>query len=581
MEKLSTDTINLIREKSDIVEIISSYIPLTPRGKNYFGVCPFHDDNHPSMSVSKEKQIYKCFSCGATGNVFTFVSEYENISFIEAVQMLADKAGIPIQGNYQKTKPKEDPVLYEIYELSSKFYQNNVNTKEGREAREYLKQRQIDEQVIKEFGIGLSLKDNKMLSKLLVSKGYSDKNLEKCALLVKRDYQYSDLYYNRVMFPLWNLSGQVVGFSGRIYNSEDPSKYINSRETEIFKKGELLYNYHRAKIEARKKGTIIVMEGFMDVIRAYTIGITNVVATMGTAVTKGQAQLLKKMARDIILCFDGDEAGAKATFACADILLEMGVTPKIVRLENNMDPDDFIKKNGKESFLSRLDNPITIMDFKLNYLKKDKDLTSTDDMAKYVSAMLEELSRIEDVVVRELTLKKMSEESKLDFTFLKDQLTDKLKEVVPKEILLPKKVSTKKNRYQMAEQNLLYYMLCDTEVIKIYMQEKPFLPRDTSRMLALEIVHYYKENSKIELADIISLVSEQKEVATLLQEILLLPLNDIYKKEEILDYCKVIRDYNVNYEMNRLKKKLTEETNIEEKTKIAEQIVQLKKGELI
>lgn len=579
MEKISTDTINLIREKSDIVDVISSYLPLTPRGKNYFGVCPFHDDSHPSMSVSKEKQIYKCFSCGATGNVFTFVSEYENIGFIEAVKILADKVGIPLSISHQKPVPKQDEELYKIYELASKFYQNNMSTKEGREAREYLRKREIDDQVIKEFGIGLSLKDNKMLSKLLTSKDFSNKNLEKCALLVKHNYEYSDLYYNRIMFPLWNLNGQVVGFSGRIYNGNDPSKYINSRETEIFKKGELLYNYHRAKAEARQKGVILVMEGFMDVIRAYTIGVTNVIATMGTAVTKGQATLIKKMAREVILCFDGDEAGAKATYACADLLMEIGVTPKIIRLEENMDPDDFIRKKGKEAFLDKLENPITVMDFKLRYLKKDKDLNSTDDMAKYVGNMIEELSHVEDAVVREVTLQKISEETKLDFTFLKEQLSGKLKQEKPKEVLPPKKIPAKRNRYEIAEQNLLYYMLHDKEAIKIYMQEKPFLPKPVCRMVALEIVHYYKEHAKIEQADIVTLVSEKPESAACLKEILLLPLKETCKKEEIMDYCKVIHEYNIDYEINRLKKKLSEETNAMEKAKIAEQIVSLKRGE--
>ena len=303
---MDNDLINTIRKSVDIVDVISKYVPLVARGKNYFGVCPFHDDHSPSMSVSKDKQIYKCFSCGATGNVFNFIEDYENVSFKETLKILADIAGISINGIDVKSSNRDvNKSLYDIYEVSSKLYINNLNTNYGVSAKEYLHNRGITDDLIREFQIGLSLHDKDLLTRLLVKKGFSNNDMVMSGLIVKNDYGYSDIYSNRIMFPLYDVSGRIVGYSGRIYNKEDTSKYINTRETAIFKKGELLYNYHRAKESCRKKNTVIITEGFMDVIRCYSIGVTNVVAAMGTAFTREHVMLIRKLAHDVILCFDG------------------------------------------------------------------------------------------------------------------------------------------------------------------------------------------------------------------------------------------------------------------------------------
>ena len=457
MPLISPEEINRIKDSNDIVDTISKYIPLVPKGKNFFGVCPFHEDHSPSMSVSKEKQIYTCFSCGATGNVIKFIEDYENVSFMEALKILADRAGIILSvGTVQKKGSDRNAPLYDIYDLSSKFYHNNINTALGKAAKEYLKQRDIDEAIIKEFGIGLALKKHDMLTSLLTNKKFDMNMLMKSGLVVRNERGYLDSYYNRIMFPLWDITGKVVGFSGRIYNGEkDAPKYINSKESEIFKKGELLYNYHRAKDEARKENKVIIMEGFMDVIRAYTIGLKNVVAMMGTAVTKEQALLIKRMAKDVILCFDGDRAGEKATLSCSEELLKIGVTPKIIYLEEDLDPDEYISKYGKERFLGKLENPINVMDFKLFYLKKQKNLSSEQDVAKYVSDVLEELTKIDDDILKELTLQKISKESKLDIEFLKAQLASK---EIPKKVEEKKDPKKKINKYDKAQMYLLYYM---------------------------------------------------------------------------------------------------------------------------
>ena len=573
MDKLGIEQINLVREKSDIVDVISSYLPLTPRGKNYFGVCPFHDDNHPSMSVSKEKQIYKCFSCGASGNVFQFVEDYEHVSFKESLQILANRAGITLNiSNVQNTRKNDD--LYKIYEIANKFYQNNILTVQGKNARNYLENRNINKEIIKTFGIGLSLKENNVLSKMLISKKFNEKSLEKSGLVQNKGASFSDLYYNRIMFPLHDLEGNVVGFSGRIYEGEDTSKYINTRETEIFKKGELLYNYYHAKNDIRKKGQVIIVEGFMDIIRMHTIGVTNAVATMGTAVTKYQANLIKRLAKEVILCFDGDAAGEKATLSCSEELLKIDVTPKVVRLEENLDPDEYILKYGEQRFKEKIDHAINLMDFKLNYYKKGKNLNSIEDTAFYVNKVIEDLSKIEDDVLKELTIKKISKEANIDEEFLKSKVKKNQKtEKIEKNT---KKIQKNENKFEKAQKNLVYYMLQDKKAVKLYIEKHPFIENESYRSLCNYIVEFYKENEYIHPADILASLYDNETLTNTLKSLLVLDLPEEASEEEIMDYIKVIKEASITYEINRLQQQIKEAELPSRKAELMDKIIHLK-----
>lgn len=578
---LNNEELNRIRSSVDIVDIVSGYIPLTLKGKNHFGVCPFHDDHSPSMSVSRDKQIFTCWSCGATGNVYKFVMDYENISFGEAVKIIADKAGIPVAlGNVSRTKKDRFQEIYDIYDLSQKLYQNNINTNLGIKAKEYLKDRDIGPDIIKEFGIGLSLKEKELLTNFLIKKKYSMGTILKSGLVNQNSQGYYDMYYNRIMFPLWNLNGQVVGFSGRIYDTKDSSKYINSKESEIFKKGELLYNYHRAKDVARQEGYIIVMEGFMDVIRAYSVGIKNAVATMGTAVTKQQALLIKRMAKDVVLCFDGDAAGAKATMACSDELTSIGVIPKIVRLEKGMDPDEYIRSYGKDKFIQKIENPISIMDFKLSYLKDDKDLNSNQDYSKYIHQVLEELSKVDDSILIELTLTKLSEESKINIDILKTQLENicnekqSTKEIIPK--IEKKNDVFKITKYEIAQRNLLYYMINFPDVIKMYNNKAIYLPTQKYRKLARKVVDFYKKHQSMNVADLYTEVSLEEDNLSTLQEIMALNLKDNYTDDEIIDYINTIYEYNIKFESKRLQNQIKNEVDSTSKAMLAKKMVELR-----
>lgn len=568
---ITNEMINEIRNKVDIVEVISNYIPLVQRGKNYFCVCPFHDDHSPSMSVSKEKQIFTCFSCGATGNVFTFVSDYEHIGFYDAVRLLGNKVGYNLgTSKIQKNKNEED---YKIYELACKFYQNNLNSSLGKNAYEYLGERKIDRDTIKKFKIGLSLSKSSLTDYLLNKKISLNKLVD---LGISND-NGTDLFFNRIMFPLYDLEGNVVAFSGRIYNTTDSSKYINTKETKLFKKGNILYNYHNAKEHLKKNDSIILMEGFMDVIRASTVGINNCVATMGTALTKQNALLLKKMANTIILCFDGDKAGEEATSSAINIFKEIDVVPKVIRLEENLDPDEYILKYGVDAFKAKVANPETSIEFLMKLHKSNKNLTDIEDISKYIDESIKDLLPIEDPVLVELTINKISDEFKIKYDVLKDKY-DKLKGIQnkPTKVIEPTKKLVHYTKYEKASRMLIYYMLKDEKIIHIVENRVAFIPDATMRKIVNEIIYYYHKYKIVNIADFISYLSDKPDELKVINTIIVENNQDKYEIEEIEDYIKVINEYPVKKKINDLNNLLKEETDPIKQAHILSEILSLK-----
>ena len=567
---ITNEMINEIRNKVDIVDVISKYIPLTQKGKNYFGVCPFHDDHSPSMSVSKEKQIFTCFSCGATGNVFTFVADYEHIGFYDAVRLLGNQVGYNL--GQAKVIKNKNAKAYEIYDKACKFYQNNLNTALGKNANEYLEQRHIDKETIKKFKIGLSLPKTSVTD-FLLNKDISLKSLIDLGISNENG---TDLFINRIMFPLYDLEGNVVAFSGRIYNTKDGSKYINTKETSIFKKGNILYNYHNAKELLKKNDSIIVMEGFMDVIRASTIGIKNCIATMGTALTKQNANLLKKMADNIILCFDGDKAGEEATLSAITILKEIDVNPKVVRLEENLDPDEYILKYGKDKFKAKIDNPESSIEFLMEQHKNKKNLTDIEDITKYINESLNDLSQIDDLVLIDLTLKKMSTEYKVEYDILKNKYQEIKNNQKQKQVVVSAKKKEKYSQQELASRYLINYMLKDEKIINEVEKKVTFFPNTNTRNLANEIIYYYHKYGILNVADFISYIANNEEELKLFNEIINIKTLSEYNPEEIEDYIKVINSYPVKRKINELKDKLKEEKNPLIQANILNEILSLK-----
>ncbi len=574
---MNNDLANEIRSKTDIVDIIGERIPLVARGKNFFGVCPFHDDSNPSMCVSREKQIYTCFSCHATGNVYTFLMNYEHIDFREALKYLGDKVGVNVSSINIKKKSTKFDRLYEAYNFAVKYYQNNLSSTKGKLARSYLSNRGINDEAIKEFEIGLSLESRDDLTKLLVSKKYELSTLNRIGL----SSDDHDIYDDRIMFPLYDVSGQVVGFSGRIYKDVDQNKYLNTKETEIFKKGEMLYHYHVAREECRLKKSVIVMEGFMDVIRASIVGIKNTVALMGTALTNNQFNLIKRLSNNIILCLDGDGPGVHAMLSIGEHLLDEGVEVKVVVLPNDDDPDSFILKNGKERFIGLVENALNFSDFKMQQLRKNVDFRSDEEKANYINTVLKETTKINDTIRIEIVLKKLAKEFDISYNTLDKRFKDLIdfknttKEIVPE----VKNKVVKKTKYDKAVEQILYFMLNNDWVISQVEKEKIIFPSEESRILSSEIIYYYKIYGNINVADFYTYVRGKEDILVLLNSVLAGNYNENTTKEELFLYFKVIRDYRCNQEIKRLTDLMKKEVDPLEQAKIANKIRNLRMGE--
>lgn len=574
MANISYEEILSIQRKANIVDIIRDYVPLIQRGKNYFGICPFHDDHNPSMSVSPEKGVYKCFVCGNAGNVFNFVMEYEKVSFYEAVKIVADKIGVSIDISTSKKENTKKSPLYDIYNIAYKFYQNNLNTVYGKDAKKYLLNRKIDEDVIKNFNIGLSLSDSELCN-ALKAKGFKDDDIVSSGVAVQNGNNIYDIYKNRIMFPLYDLEGNVVGFSGRIYNQKSESKYINTKETEIFKKGELLYNYHIAKKEARKEKNIIVVEGFMDVIRLSTIGIVNVVATMGTAVTKYQLNLIQKLAPNITLMFDGDKAGEKATNAFIELANGNDSNIKVVRLEDNLDPDEYILTKGKDKMIFNLSHAQSVYDYKLSSYKENIDFNDSKEVSNYINVMIKEFEKIDDDIVREIEIKKLSESTNVSYDLIKSKLKEKEKNL----IITHKPKNIKINKYEKASKYILYRMINDNNMILYYFNNLSYLPNDTERKLASEIVLFYKKFNSFNLSDFIIYLEDKKELINLVVDISDLKYTEDELNDNIDNYFDVIKESLYNNQIKKLTSELKNESNSVKKIEIAQRIVDLKMKE--
>lgn len=571
MSLIAPEEVAKIREQADIVEIISDYIPLTQKGKNFFGVCPFHQDHSPSMSVSREKQMFKCFSCGAAGNVFKFVSDYENISFAEAIQKVASKVGISIQVATTYKKTEKFTKEYDTMNLAMLFYQNNLNTKPGKEAKEYLKNRGLDEQMMKDFDIGLSFSNNQ-LRDFLAKKNISPSEMEKLGLVNQKNLEYYDVFSDRILFPIHNPEGKVVAFTGRVYKKDQSPKYLNSKETLIFKKGNVLFNYHRAKDAVRLEKQLIIVEGNMDAIRMYVNGFKNTIALMGTSLTKEQIDLIFKLHVPVILMLDNDNAGALATMSVGKLLQESGIQVNVIRLSGKKDPDEYILTYKKEAMENLLRHPMSFMEFQYEYLKENKDLRDTENLASYVRSILDSLKNADPITI-DITLNKLVSDYQLSYEVLKQELkVDSSPQIVVQKA--PKKA--KKSRYEQSAEQLLYGMMNDVKYIKIYQTQLGYFEEENYRKIANEIIYYADEHKKITVADFLSYA----EVSPLKDEIYAI-IKSIKEPDiedtSIKDYVNNIKEIMWENELKKMKVEQKKMQDINEKERIGMKIVDLMK----
>lgn len=552
MAYIDEETIKAIRRKHPIKEIVERYIPLTKKGEDYWGLCPFHADNHPSMSVSTRLDMFQCFVCKKAGNVFNFIAGMENITYGEAINKLAQEDGYEV-----RSVERIDPNLknYEVMSLAVKYYQNNINSVLGENAISYLQERKIDRETIKKFELGVSISKQPLTPFLL-----NQYDLNTLIDLGLTSTSEKDVFNDRIMIPIHDLYGNPIGFGARIYQTKDSSKYINTKATKIFDKGNILYNYHRAHQNLSKEDSIIIMEGYFDVIRASTIGVNHCVAPMGTSLTKNHIQILKKITKHVILCFDGDEAGKVATVHAIPLLEEAGLDTKIIRLEEK-DPDDFILKRGKEAFLEKIRNPLNVIDFKMSILGEKKNLNDIQETSTYLDQIIHELLKEKDDILVELTLKRLSTKFNIDYQTLNSRYLEYKKKSnvsVPK---FPKMVKKSSNQYGQAVDNLLYYMIESPDVTEKALANVSMILDDKKRRLFNEIIYYYHEYGQIIIADFSTYLSTKTNVFDTFEGIFSLNLKREYTEEEIDDYIKCINYYYKKNIIDKLKVDLQKETD--------------------
>ena len=408
MARYSEEIIEQVRQNNDIVEIISQYVHLTRKGRNYFGLCPFHNEKSPSFSVSPERQIFHCFGCGVGGNIYTFLMKIEGIGFKDAIEQLAEKANIQlprIENPEEDRKEELKAKIYKINQFTAEFYHQNLYKPTAKNAQEYVKKRKLTQNTLETFKIGFSGKYDE-LYKSLKNQGFGEKEILESGLVIKNDRgQFIDMYRNRFMIPICDVRGRVIAFGGRVLDDSKP-KYINSPENVVYSKGRHLFGLNVAKKDCSKK--LLIVEGYMDAISLYQRGITNVVAALGTALTEQQGWLLRKSTEQVILGFDADGAGQTAVARSMEILQKMGCDMRVLQIEGAKDPDEFVLKFGEGRFKLAMDNAISLVEFKVKNLSQNINLENASDKIKFLNEIAKILAKVDNTMEREIYIDKIA-----------------------------------------------------------------------------------------------------------------------------------------------------------------------------
>ena len=408
MLRYSDEIIKEIRQNNDVVDIISQYVHLTRKGRNYFGLCPFHNEKSPSFSVSPDRQIFHCFGCGVGGNVYTFLMKIEGITFKEALEQLAERANIQLPtltSGADTAKEELKAKVYKVNEFTAEFYHQNLYKPNAKMAQEYVKKRKLNQETLEAYKIGFSGKFDE-LYKALKQQGFGEKEILESGLVNKNDNgTYIDRYRNRLMFPICDARGKVIAFGGRVLDDSKP-KYINSPENIVYSKGRHLFGLNVAKKYSSKK--LLIVEGYMDVISLHQRGIENVVGALGTALTEQQGWLLRKSTEQVILGFDADGAGQTAVARSMEILQNMGCDMRVLQIEGAKDPDEFIVKFGEGRFKLAMENAISLVEFKVKNLRKDINLENAADKIKFLNEIAKILAKVENTIEREIYIEKIA-----------------------------------------------------------------------------------------------------------------------------------------------------------------------------
>ncbi|HDI3025619.1 DNA primase [Clostridium botulinum] len=418
---ISEDVVQKVIELNDIVDVISGNIKLKNSGRNYFGLCPFHHEKTPSFSVSQDKQIYKCFGCGEAGNVVTYVMKTKNVAFPEAIKILAERVNIDIEEDKKENTNNPKDKIYKINVDAARYFFNNLII--NKNAINYFLNRGVTKSIIKRFGLGYSKDSWDGLLRHLKTKGYTELDMLSAGLIIKsKNGSYYDRFRNRVMFPVFDYRGKVIGFGGRVLNNAKP-KYLNSPETMVFKKGINLYGLNYA-VKENKDRVLIIVEGYMDCITLHQYGIKNSVASLGTALTTNQARLLKRYADKVIISYDSDTAGQLATQRGLEILKDVGLGVEILTVPDGKDPDQFVKAHGKESYLKLVKEALPLIEYKIKISKQDLNIGDKRQAIQYIDRYIKIIEDL-DPVEKDMYIRRLSEETNIEIQTLYDQLNKK------------------------------------------------------------------------------------------------------------------------------------------------------------
>lgn len=583
MARYSEEILNEVRQSNDIVDVISQYVHLKRSGRNFFGLCPFHNEKSPSFSVSPDKQIFHCFGCGVGGNVITFVSQIEGLNFVETVQMLAERANIQLptlQNNGDTQREILKDKIYKVNEFTAEYYHQNLYKPQAKMAQEYVKKRQLTNETLKSFRIGFSGKFDELYQELK-KQGFQEQEILESGLVNKNERgQYIDRYRNRLMFPICDARGRVIAFGGRVLDDSKP-KYINSPENVVYSKGRHLFGLNVAKKGDTKK--LLIVEGYMDVISLHQRGITNVVAPLGTALTEQQGWLLRKNSEQIILSFDSDGAGIKAKLRAIDILQNMGCDLRVIQLEGAKDPDEYILKYGNMRFQNVIDKAFSVVEFKVKILKKELDLDNTNDKIKFLNEIAKLISKVDNTMEREVYIEKIAKEYDISkeaiyaevnkLTYKNDKSEKILEKAKP--VITHKKVETKevpqaiKRRENTIISILLSGDLSIFEIIKQNIKPEDFQDEINHEIAKKLYEEFEKGNSNIN-GIIDTLEQEQQNQITMIMaedyeiENLEKAIDDIiqaYKRDKLnnrkLEILELLEQTSNNEEKKELEKELS------------------------
>jgi len=582
--KYPEELIEEIRMSNDILDVVSEYVKLEKKGKNYFGLCPFHREKTPSFCVDNTKQMFYCFGCGKGGSVIQFIQNAENLEYIEAVKFLAERVKITLPEGESEEEKKRALKIQKIIKINTdaaRFFYEQLNAPGNSEARQYLAKRKVSESIAKKFGLGYSNNEWDSLYKYLRSKNYSDQDLADSGLVIARKdgNGYYDRFRGRLMFPIFDLRGNVIGFGGRVLDDSLP-KYMNSPETIVYNKRKNLYALNFAKNSSDKR--IIVVEGYMDVISLYQFGIINTVASLGTALTESQGRLLKKYAEEIIISYDADTAGQDATMRGLNLLNDIGCNVKVLLIPKGKDPDEFIKTNGAEAFRKLVDNALTLVEYKIKMLKKQIDTTTIEGKISFLNKAADIIAKIDNSVEQEMYIKKIS----ADYDISQESMyTEIIKRIKPKgnfkstvKVEQPKATRKERNN-QTYEDNLAYYeriilsLLCIDNSLYKKVEDKiniEFFTLEENRKVAEVIFTKIKDKKGIVPAELLNLVSSES--ASIFARLIQGECNFEDNLRAILDIIKKIEGIKLDKRQKEILSMISSEENKEDVEKLKEEL---------